>query len=343
MRLALMVDGEPWERVASLARGAEDAGFSGIVFTETRQAPWISVAAAASATARMELMTGIAVAFARSPMVTAQLAWELADLTSGRFRLGLGTQVRAHVERRYGAPFEPPGPRMRDYVQAVKACLRAFRREEPLAHHGPYYELSLLPEAWTPRPHAHGDVKIDVAAVNPWMCAMAAEVADGIHVHPLHSSRYLRGRLLPAVARGAATAGRTTASVELTVPVFAVPGDTPEARAPLLERARAKVAFYGATRNYAFQFDDLGYEGTSARLNELLRRGDVAAMSEVVSDEMLGHFAVIARWDELADALRARYGGIATRVVSYLTTTSLQDDPMALGRWGEVARALEAD
>ena len=342
MDFDLMVGSARWSDTAALAKAVEDAGFSGMVFTETTQTPWMSLAAAALATDRLHLSTGIAVAFARSPMVTAGLAWELADNSGGRFRLGLGSQVRAHVERRYGAVFDPPGPRLRDYVQAVRACFAAFAGEQPLHHDGPFYQLSLLPAAWAPRRHAYGDIKVDIAAVNPWMCAMAGEVADGIHVHPLHSVTYLRRRLLPAVAQGAARVGRDPAQVDLLVPVFAVAGDSPEEQAPLLQRARTQIAFYGSTRNYAFQFDDLGFEGTSARLNDRLKAGDVAGMADVISDEMLQHFAVVARWDELADALVARYRGVAARLVMYLAEDSIAEDPAALGRWGEVARAVRA-
>jgi probable F420-dependent oxidoreductase len=327
--------------VAAGSRSAERAGFSGLTLTETTRAPWISAAVAARSTRRLQLTTGIAVAFTRSPMVTAQLAWELAEGSRGRFRLGLGSQVKAHVERRYGAAFDPPGPRLRDYVAAVRDILAAFRGEQALDHHGDYYALSLLPDAWKPSAHPYGDIKIDIAAVNPWMCRMAGEVADGIHVHPLHSAAYLRDRLCPAVAAGAAAAGRSADDVELTIPVFAVPED-PTAGGPLTERARAQIAFYGATRNYAFQFDDIGFPGTSAALNERLKAGDHAGMAAIITDEMLARFAVVAPWDELAGALVDRYGDLATRLVAYLVEPSVQADPGAWDRWGEVARAITA-
>jgi alkanesulfonate monooxygenase SsuD/methylene tetrahydromethanopterin reductase-like flavin-dependent oxidoreductase (luciferase family) len=199
-----------------------------------------------------------------------------------------------------------------------------------------------LPDAWTPRRHDHGDIKVDISAVAPWMTRMAGEVADGIHVHPLHSLTYLRDRLVPAVEAGATAAGRSVDDVDLIIPVFAVPGDTPEERAPLLDRARFQIAFYGSTRNYAFQFDDLGFTGTSARLNEHLKAGDLAGLAATITDDMLEHFAVVAPWDELADALLARYDGLASRLVMYLAEASITADPAALGRWGEVARAVTA-
>ncbi len=342
MRFDLMTGAATWDDTAALARDVEQAGFSGMLFTETSQAPWMSIAAAATAAPTLEFTTGISVAFARSPIVAAGLAWELAENTGGRFRLGLGSQVKAHVERRYGAEFDPPGPRMRDYLEAVQACLRAFRGEEKLAHDGPFYKLSLLPAEWAPRRHGHGDIKVDVSAVGPWMCRMAGAVADGIHVHPFHSMRYLHERLLPAVAEGAAEAGRSPADVELIIPVFAIPGDTPEERQALLDRARFQIAFYGSTRNYAFQFDDLGFEGTSAKLNERMKAGDLAGMAALITDEMLEHYAVVAPWDELADALLARYDGVAARLVMYLAEASIRSDAAALGRWGEVAATVTA-
>lgn len=342
MRFDLMMPGRSWARTADLATKAETNGFSGLVFTEQTQAPWMAITAASIAAPTLELSTGIAVAFARSPIVSAGLAWELAENTQGRFRLGLGSQVKAHVERRYGAEFEPPGPRLRDYVEAVRACLRAFRGEESLKYEGPYYRMSLLPAMWAPRRHEFGDIQIDISAVGPWMCRMAGEVADGIHVHPFHSVAYLQNRLLPAVAEGADRVGRSPDAVDLIIPVMAIPGDTHEERSDLLEKARARIAFYGSTRNYGFQFDDLGYEGTSARLNDRLKAGDMAGMAATITDEMLDQFAVVATWDEMAGALLDRYKGLAARLVIYLGEDSMEENPVNAGRWGEIARAVTA-
>lgn len=342
MRFDLMAGSATWKQTAEMAKQIAGAGFSGMLFTETTQTPWMSLATAAQAAPELELSTGIAVAFPRSPMIAAGLAWELAENTGGRFRLGLGSQVRAHIQRRYGVDYDPPGPRLKDYVLAVKDCLAAFRGEARLGHDGPYYNLSLLPSAWRPRHHDHGEVKVDISAVAPWMCKMAGEVADGVHVHPLHSVEYLHNRLLPDVAVGARRGGRDPGSVELIVPVFAVAGDTPEERAPLLEAARAQIAFYGSTKNYAFQFDDLGFEGTSARLNEKLKAGDFEGMSGVITDEILEKFSVVARWDEMADALVKRYHGVASRLVMYMAEQSIVANPGNLPKWGAIAKAVNA-
>jgi len=334
-----MTEPASWDGVQRLARDVNEAGFAGIVFTEMRQPPWVSVVAAHQAAPTLDLATGIAVAFPRSPMVMAQTAWELAEVTDGHFRLGIGTQVRAAIERRYAAEFEPPVDRLADYVAAVRACWRAFREEEPLAHEGPYYRLTLLPAAGRPRRHDHEDLRIDVAAVGPHMVRRAGMVADGIHVHPLHSEHYLRQRLLPALEAGTAAAGRSVDDVDLLIPVLLAPGDSPEERAPLVERCKGQIAFYGTTRNYAFQFDDLGFDGTSARLWERFKAGDLAGMSALVTDEMLEHYAVVCRWDEVVDRLRARYGGLAYRLIAYTAAESLARHPSGAGRWSEAVRA----
>lgn len=342
MQFDFMTGGMTWAQSAELARDLEKAGFSGMLFTESGQVPWMLIASAAMAAPTLEFCTGIAVAFPRSPMISAQIAWEMAQNTQGRFRLGLGSQVKGHVVRRYSATWDRPAPQMKDYVRAFQACIRAFRREEKLNYEGTHYALSLLPDQWAPGRHDHEDVKIDISAVGPHMCRVAGELCDGVHVHPMHSMTYIENRLLPAVAEGAARAGRDPTDVDLIIPVFTVVGDTPEERAPLLGLAKTQIAFYGSTPNYAFQFDDLGFEGLGAKLNELMRTGDYRGLTGSISDDVLEHFALVARWDDMADALIARYQGVASRVVTYLAREDLRRNPGHLARWGEIANAVHA-
>src|SRR5947207_905472 len=212
MKVHVMTGGTRLSEFQVFSRRAADAGFAGLVVTESGRTAYLACAAAALSGADLDLATGVAVAFPRSPMVTASIAWELADATGGRFRLGIGPQVKAHVERRYSAPFDPPGPRMREYVLALKAIFRAFRGEEKLAFEGEHYRLSLLPAMWSPGRISVADPPIDVAAVNPWMLRMAGEHADGVHVHPLNTVTYYRETLLPNLAAGAARAGRDLSS-----------------------------------------------------------------------------------------------------------------------------------
>lgn len=329
----------PVRRMQQLARDAEAAGLSGIVVTEAGRTAYLSCVAAALA-ADVDILTGVAVAFPRSPMVTAQVAWELAEATGGRFRLGLGTQVRAHVERRYGAEFDPPGPRLREYVQAVRAAFAAFAGEAPLAHEGDFWNLSLLPASWAPGKIDVPAPPIDVAAVNPWMVRMAGEVADGVHVHPLHTPTYLTETLLPNLTAGAARAGRSLDDLTVIVPTFAAPGDTQEEVDGWREVARMQVSFYGSTPNYAFVFDQVGAEGTTARIRERQKAGDVAGMAACIDDDLLEHFCVSGSWADVADGLIARYRGTATRLVSYVAGMAWGRDPKALGAWGELARAV---
>jgi probable F420-dependent oxidoreductase len=336
----LLVGGVPLREMASLTRAAEAVGFSGLVVAEAGRTAYLACAIAATS-ADLDISTGVAVAFPRSPMVTAQVAWELAEASAGRFRLGLGTQVRAHVVRRYGCDFDPPGPRLREYVEAVRASFAAFRGA-PLEHHGEHWNLSLLPAMWSPGPIDVHDPPIDIAAVNPWMLRMAGAVADGIHVHPLNNPTYLQDTVLPNRAAGAALAGRYPGDVQLIVPTFAAPGSTPDEVEVWRELARMQVAFYGSTPNYAFVFEQLGRPGTTERIRERQKAGDIAGMAAVVDDELLDHFCISGDWAAVADGLVERYDGIATRVVSYFAGMAWTRDPASLGQWGELARAVRA-
>ncbi len=342
MQFDLMTGNLTWARSAELAKALEAAGFSGMLFTEAGSVPWMQIGAAAQAAPSLDFSTGIAVAFPRSPMISAQIAWELAENTRGRFRMGLGSQVKGHIERRYSAQWDKPAPQMRDYVGAFKACIRAFRREERLDYQGRYYSMNLLPAQWQPTRHDHEDIKIDISAVGPIMCGVAGELCDGIHVHPMHSMAYINNRLLPAVTKGAARAGRDPGEVDLMIPVFAVAGDTEEERARMKARAKTQIAFYGSTPNYAFQFDDLGFDGIGAKLNHLMREGDLNALQETISDDILDQFALVAGWDDMADRLIQRYHGVASRVITYLPAEDISKNPENLPRWGEIARAVAA-
>jgi probable F420-dependent oxidoreductase len=340
VKFDLMTGGLPLKKMQALARDAEAAGFAGLVITESGRTAYLSCAAAALA-ADIDVLTGVAVAFPRSPMVTASVAWELAEATGGRFRLGLGTQVRAHIERRYGADFSRPGPRLREYVLAVRAIFAAFRGDAPLAHEGEFWNLSLLPAMWSPGAIDVPNPPIDVAAVNPWMLRMAGEVANGVHVHPLNTPTYLRETLLPNVAAGADRARRSIGDLEVIVPTFAAPGATSDEVQQWREMARMQVAFYGSTPNYAFIFEQLGREGTTERIRERQKAGDLAGMAAVIDDEMLDDFCVSGTWEEVADTLTERYRGTATRLVSYFAGMAWARDAAALGSWGELARAVQ--
>jgi probable F420-dependent oxidoreductase len=325
----------PLQKTGAHARHTQAAGFSGLLFTEAGRTAYLNVAAAALAAPGIDLSTGVAVAFPRSPFITASTAWELQEASSGRFRLGLGTQVKTHVVRRYGVTFDRPGPRLRDYVLAVKACFAAFRGA-PLEHHGEFYELTFITPQWSPGKIDAPDPKVDIAAVNPWMLQMAGEVADGVHVHPIGEPGYLKRHVVPQVAAGAAKAGRAVSDIDLIIPVMTIVGDTDEERHAEREHARAMLSFYGSTPNYAFIWDEAGFEGTTARIREKQKAGDFAGMAAQITDEHLQVFTAEASWDGLADELIARYGDTASRLVLYNAGRDLD----RFERYGHVAQQI---
>jgi probable F420-dependent oxidoreductase len=342
VKLDVMSGGLPLREMGTLAQEVEEAGFGGLWVTEAGRSAFTACTAAALATERLDLGTGIAVAFPRSPMLAAQAAWELAEASGGRFVLGLGTQVKAHIERRYSSEFASPGPRLREYVLAVKAIFRAFRGAEKLAFDGDFYRFSLLPAMWSPGAIPVPDPPVYVAGVNPWMCRMIGEVADGIHVHPLHSLRYLDEVVRPNVEAGAKAAGRDRSEVTFVCPLLTIVGDTDEELDAAREAARLQLAFYGSTRTYSRVFELHGWDGTAERLHELQAQGDLAGMAATFTDEMLAVYSVTASWDDLAAAIVGRYRDRADRVICYYAAASWRQNPAARERWAEVARAVAA-
>jgi probable F420-dependent oxidoreductase len=341
MKVDAMTMARPLAEMQRFAVDARDAGFDGIVVTEGARTAYLACAAAALAAPGLDVLTGVAVAFPRSPMVTAQSAWELAEATGGRFRLGLGTQVRTHVVRRYGTAFDPPGPRLEEYVLAVRACFAGFRGA-PLDFHGRFHELTFLNPAWSPGAIEAADPPVDVAGVNPWMVRMAGRVADGLHVHPLGHPGYLRDIVQPNIAAGAAAAGRDPAAVAVIAPTLTIVGDTDEQRAWSQSLVRSQLSFYGSTPNYAFILEGAGFEEVNPRLRALQKAGDVSGMAGVIDDDVLATFATTATWDDLAGALVARYTGLVDRLVLYLAGFAWDRDPDTFRRFGEVARAVRA-
>ncbi|MEI8000647.1 MAG: TIGR03617 family F420-dependent LLM class oxidoreductase [Actinomycetes bacterium] len=327
--------------VQTLATRAEDAGLGAVWFTESGRTAYLSCTAAALATKRIGIGTAVAVAFPRSPMVTAKIAWELADATNGRFVLGLGTQVKAHVERRYSTAYTPPGPRLRDYVRSLRAIFAAFRGA-PLAFESEYYQFSLLTPQWSPGPIDAPDPPIYVAAVLPWMSRMAGAECDGVHVHPFHSPEYLRDVQVPAVAEGAHGAGRELSDITFEIPVMTGVGGSAEEIAATREHARSMVAFYGSTRTYAPVFEHHGFPGLADQLHERQRNGDVRGMVDLITDDVLDHYCVSAHWDDLADVLVERYQGVApsVRLMTYTAIVQYRSDPTVLERWGGVAQRV---
>jgi probable F420-dependent oxidoreductase len=296
------------------------------------------MALAAQATSRVGLATAVAVAFPRSPTITALSAWNLQQLSRGRFTLGLGSQVKGHIERRYGMRWSAPGPWLRDYVGALRAIWNCWQNGTKLDFASEHYKLSLMVPLFAPAPIDHPRIPVQLAAVNPYMCQVAGEVADGIRAHPIATPRYIAEVMLPAMRKGATKAGRDLAGFAMCVnPLIATAPD----RASLAERVqgvRARVAFYASTPAYLPAFETQGHGEIARQLQALSRAQRWEEMPALVDDEMLDAYAVIATHDELAAKLKARYGAVATDLEFVLPLATAADQAVARELIAELRR-----
>jgi probable F420-dependent oxidoreductase len=312
------VEGGYLRSAGDAARAAESLGFAGLWSSETKHDAFLPLAIAADSTQRIELGTSVAIAFSRSPMEVAQTAWDLQDLSGGRFILGLGTQVRAHVRRRFSMPWDRPVSRLREYVGALRAIWDSFQTGEPLGFEGEFYRHTLMTPFFDPGPIEHPEIPVHVAGVNTGLATLAGELCDGFHAHPFHSPEYLRNTVKPAIARGARDAGRDPESVELATSVFVITGVRSEGIGEQREKLRGQLAFYASTPTYRTVLEAHGWEGAGERLGKLARDKRWDEMLPLVSDEMLRVFTVEAAPGEIGPALRDRYEGLIDRLALYL-------------------------
>ena len=317
MKFDAQLRGADLSQTADQARRLERIGFDGVWTFEAAQDPFLPLAVAAQATAKLHLGTNIAVAFARSPFVMAQLAWDLQKASGGRFHLGLGTQVRAHVERRFSMQFEHPAARVSDYIRCVRAVWNTFQTDARPDHQGPFYQFRLINPMFNPGPIDHPEIPIYLAGVNPRMCRAAGEVADGFHVHPMHSVGYLRDVVRPALNEGAALSGKRVDDMVLYASIFAVSGETEAARSEVEAEVRRQISFYGSTPSYRALLDYHGYHGLGKELSALMRQGELAAMARLIPDALLDEVAVAATPGDMPAKLRMRYQGLLQRVGLY--------------------------
>lgn len=321
--------------VAAAAATAEDEGFDGVVTAETAHDPFLPLTLAATTTSRIDLATGIAVAFARSPMTLAQTAWDIQDLSGGRLILGLGSQIRPHITRRFSMPWSHPAARMREFVLALHAIWDAFSGSARLDFRGDFYEHTLLTPFFNPGPIDAGKPRVFLAAVGERMTEVVGEVCDGMLVHGFTTERYLREVTLPALARGAAAGGRDVSAVELSLPAFVVTGRDEATMATAAAAVRSQIAFYGSTPAYRGVLELHGWGELQGELNTLSKQGDWAAMADLIDDDMLDTFAVVAEPEAVAAGLLARFGDVVGRISFYA--------PYAVepGFWSSVARQLK--
>jgi len=299
--------------IAAHGRALEAAGFDTLLVPEAGHDPFLPLMTLAEHTSRPKLGTGIAVAFPRSPMVVAQLAWDLQRFSGGRLLLGLGTQVRAHNERRYSTPWSAPGPRLREYVQCLRAIFDSFQNRTPPRFEGEHYRFTLLTHFFDPGPIPDGGrVPIYVSAVNRYNCRIAGELCDGIRMHPLNTPEYVRKVIRPAIEEGAAKVGRGIADVDIVANPFVVTGENDAELRESRALIRRHVSFYAATRSYRAVMDLHGWNEIADRLVALAGEGRWDEMPALVSDEMLGELAIVGRWEELPERIAEKWGGLVT-------------------------------
>ena len=319
----------PAEAISSgpdYARWAESLGFDGLFTAETAHDPFLPIAAAASQTSRIEFGTAIAVAFARSPMTLAYTAWDLAEATGGRFLLGLGSQIRAHIVRRFNMEWSSPGPRMREYIAALRAIWDTWQTGASLSFAGDFYEFKLMTPFFSPQPMAYADIPVYLAGVGEYMCRVAGEAADGFHIHPFHTLRYLNEIVMPSMEEGARTSGRSVDDVELVASSIVITGHNEEELAASRQAAKLQIAFYASTPAYRGILELHGWD-FGPELTARSRRGDWMSMGEVVPDEVVDEVCVTAPLPDLGTAVRAKYEGSVDRLGFYFSDAILPGYP----------------
>lgn len=323
-------DGQPVTNIAhisAISKRMEDLGFDGVTTPEAGHDPFLPVPLIAEHTSNISIGTNVAIAFPRSPMVTAQIAWDLQQLTGGRFRLGLGTQVKAHVARRYATPWtSAPGPRMREYLECMRAMFDTFSGKEPRYYEGEHYNFSLMNPFFNPGPIDFAPPEVLIAAVNPYMAALAGELCDGLRLHPISTFDFTHKCVLPAVAKGAEKSGRASSAIDIVGAPFLCLAKDEAGLRDAMEDQKQHIAFYASTPTYHSVLEHHGWMDTAAELHRMTRAGKWNELSKCISDDMLEEWAIVSTWDDFPEKCRARCGGIFDTVLLDLPPEARADE-----------------
>ena len=322
--------------VGDAARELEQQGYDGLWSAETNHDPFFPLLLASQATERVELGTGIAVAFARNPMTLAVQAYDLQAASGGRFILGLGSQIKPHITKRFSMPWSHPAARMREMILAIRAIWAAWNDGTRLDFRGDFYTHTLMTPFFDPGPNPHGNAKIFLAGVGDLMTEVAGEVADGFLCHGFTTERYLREKTLPSLERGAAKSGRTLDDIEISGPAFVVTGTTEEEMAASIAGTKRQISFYGSTPAYRPVLELHGWGALQDDLNRLSKEGRWKEMGDLIDDEILHTFAVVGEPEQVAAGLHERYGDVVDRISFYAPYKSDPD------RWARVMDQLKA-
>ena len=307
--------------INKVAPQLENMGYDGLLMTELKHDPFLPLGVAATSTKTVSLATGIAISFLRSPMAIANIAWDLNEATSGRFTLGLGTQIRAHNEKRFSVPWSPPGPRMREYIQSLKAIWRCWKYNEKLSFEGEHYRFTLMTPEFVPESSGIHLPPVTLAAVGPVMIKTAAEVADGIRLHGFCTSKYFEETINPRIEMGLKVAGKARKNFEVSGGGFIATGPDNRAVDDATEVVRYRVGFYGSTPAYWPVLETHGYGDLGRKLNAMTKSGEWDKLAAQIPDDLLELFCAIGRYDEIAKNIEERFGNM-TDVIS----TGLNED-----------------
>ena len=316
MRIDHSLIGHVSSRAATESQWAEQIGFDGVWATESVTDAFLQSMAVSLSTSAIEIGTAIAVAFARNPMSTAYAAWDLAAASNGRFTLGLGTQVEAHIVRRYSMPWSAPVERMTEYLRALDAIFHVWRTGERLRFEGASYQHTLMSPVFTPPLHDHR-IPTAIAAVGPRMMELAGEMCNAVILHGMVHPAYLDEVALPALDRGLGRSGRDRSAISLSCPLFMVMGDTDEELASAAASAREQIAFYASTPAYRRVLEPIGYDGLQPELQQLSRAGRWRDMGTLIDDTLLHHLALVGTPEEMPRLVHGRFGDRLDRVSSY--------------------------
>jgi probable F420-dependent oxidoreductase len=324
-------------QVGEMARQAETLGFDGLTFSEVRQDPMIVAAVAATSTQRVQLATSVTIAFPRSPTTLAYGTRNLQDLSGGRFSLGLGTQVRGHIIRRFSSTWDSPGPRLREYAEALQAIWDCWQGHGPLEYRGKFYQLTLMTPEFNPGPTPH-PLRVYLAAINRYNVQTAGRLASGLRLHSFNTAAYLRDVIWPTVHDAAEQVGRSLDDFEMIGGGFLASGPTDEAVHDAREKIRRRVAFYASTPAYAPVLEHHGWHDLGPGLRALIAEGRWDDLHSLVGDDVLDHFCMAGTYETIADRVRERLGGLVDRVSLPLTEHDQMSD--GLGRAIEALKAI---
>ena len=327
MRILTTLPQDDLATVPAAVAAAEAAGYDGAITMENRHDPFLALGVAAGASRRIELGTAVAIAFPRSPMVVANTGWDLQNASKGRFVLGIGPQIRPHIEKRFSTSWSAPAPRLREYVLALRAIWRSWETGERLRFEGEHYTFTLMTPNFTPASTGQPMVPVTIAAVGPHSLRLAGEVADGVRLHGFCTRRYLEEVCLSRIAEGMARTGRKRESFEVTGGGFVATGATDEEVAKAVEWVRYRVAFYGSTPGYWPVLELHGLGDLGRKLNRMTKEGGWDRIAAEIDDDTVRLFAAVGRHDELAAAVDARFGGAADTIYASLSMDLRPDLP----------------